>query len=205
MLSAKLVSTPEELDQIAHLSHINLLTNISRETKAKEGFVTWSYSAVDLKALHEIAPSVVAVDAPDKFGDQDPAPKVAAEVRVREPQVVGYALTLLPESVSAYPRMQGTLDHLATLQYEGKPLSEYRFYLMGQICVAESHRGKGVVDLLYEFHRKQFSSQFEMLVTEISTSNLRSQKAHERVGFKIIDTYRDESDQWNVVRWDWRG
>jgi hypothetical protein len=201
MLSAKLVTTPQELDQIAHLSNLNLVTNISQETKVKEGFVTWSYSAVDLNALHKIAPSVIAVDGPDIAGEpgnvqpveQDSAPKVA-----------GYALTLHRQSVTAYPRMQGTLDHLETLQYEGKPLSEYRFYLMGQICVAESHRGKGVVDLLYAFHRKAFSPQFEMLVTEISTSNIRSQKAHDRVGFKIIDTYQDESDQWNVVLWDWR-
>jgi hypothetical protein len=183
MLSAKLVSTPEELDQIAHLSDLNLVTNISPETKAKQGFVTWSYPVDALKALHGIVPSVIAVD---------------------EGAVVGYALSLLRESSSAYPRMQGTLDHLASVQYEGKSLGGYRFYLMGQICVAESHRGKGVVELLYQFHRKQFSPQFEMLVTEISTSNHRSQKAHERVGFKVIDTYHDEADQWNVVLWDWR-
>jgi hypothetical protein len=57
MLSTKLVSTPEELDQIAHLNSLNLVTNISPEDKAKNGFVTWSYPAEDLRALHEIAPS----------------------------------------------------------------------------------------------------------------------------------------------------
>ncbi|HEY6899013.1 MAG TPA: hypothetical protein VI233_00160, partial [Puia sp.] len=62
MLTAKLVSTNEELEQIAALSAANLVTNISEEQKKKEGFVTWVYPLEVLKTLHTIVPSVVVMD-----------------------------------------------------------------------------------------------------------------------------------------------
>jgi hypothetical protein len=83
-------------------------------------------------------------------------------------------------------------------------LSDYRIYLMGQICVAEPYRGQGVVDQLYAFHRTEFSDRFDMLVTEISQANPRSMKAHTRAGFKVVDAYPDNGSIWDVVLWDWR-
>lgn len=28
-------------------------------------------------------------------------------------------------------------------------------------------------------------------------------KAHESIGFKTIHTFEDETDQWNIIVWDW--
>jgi RimJ/RimL family protein N-acetyltransferase len=70
--------------------------------------------------------------------------------------------------------------------------------------VAYDYRGKGAFDMLYSFHRSAFSGQYDLLATEISTSNLRSIRAHLRVGFEVIDRYRDQEDEWEVVVWDWR-
>jgi hypothetical protein len=58
--------------------------------------------------------------------------------------------------------------------------------------------------MLYQHHKNLYESRFEMLITEISVSNPRSQKAHEKVGFKTIYQYHDTIDEWNVVAWDWR-
>jgi L-amino acid N-acyltransferase YncA len=74
---------------------------------------------------------------------------------------------------------------------------------MGQICVHADYRGQGLVGMLYEFHRQQLSAQYDILVTEISTNNPRSLRAHLKTGFKVIDTYRDAQDEWEVVIWDW--
>jgi ribosomal protein S18 acetylase RimI-like enzyme len=95
------------------------------------------------------------------------------------------------------------LDHLEHFNYQGKPLTGYSFYLMGQICIHPHYRGKGIFDMLYQKHKEIYSPRYELLVTEISTSNYRSQKAHERVGFKTIHTYKDAIDEWNVVVWEW--
>jgi hypothetical protein len=79
-----------------------------------------------------------------------------------------------------------------------------KYYVMGQICVAENYRGQGVFDGLYQKHREKYSSQFDLLITEVSKRNTRSMKAHERVGFKTVHSFRDHTDEWNIILWDWR-
>ena len=75
---------------------------------------------------------------------------------------------------------------------------------MGQVCIDKAYRGKGVFSMLYEQHKQSYSKHYQMLVTEISVHNYRSQRAHEKVGFKTIHTYTDAMDSWNLVVWDWR-
>ncbi len=58
--------------------------------------------------------------------------------------------------------------------------------------------------MLFKKHKELYSGKYELLVTEISTKNYRSLKAHEKVGFTTIHTYTDALDSWNVVVWDWR-
>jgi hypothetical protein len=57
---------------------------------------------------------------------------------------------------------------------------------------------------LYQKHKDIYSSQFDFILTEISTSNHRSLKAHEKIGFKTIYSHIDEMDEWNVVVWNWK-
>jgi len=178
----KLVSSKEELEKIARLSAANQVANISAETKEKEGFVSWVYSTDVLTRLHAIVPSVIAMD-----GDK----------------LAGYAISLTKDCAAVYPSLAAMLDYAATVTYRGRPLSEHSFYIMGQICVDLAYRGQGVVQQLYEFHKEQFSSRYDMLVTEISVSNPRSLKAHKKVGFDVIDTHRDHEGEWDLVLWDW--
>jgi RimJ/RimL family protein N-acetyltransferase len=183
MLTTKLVATPQEIDQIVELSKANLVTNLSADSKTREGFVTWVYSSESLQAIHNVIPSVIVKD-----GDI----------------LAGYALSLSPACVDIYPPMASTHHLVSSLLYKGVALGRQNVYYCGQICVAKNYRGQGLVDRLYQFHRQHFSPQFDFLVTEISTANPRSLKAHQKTGFRIIETHRDEMDQWDIVLWDWK-
>ena len=96
--------------------------------------------------------------------------------------------------------MIGFID---SIEYNGKPLSSYNYYVMGQVCIDKNYRGKGVFNMLYQKHKELFKHKFDFIETEISTGNKRSMRAHEKVGFKTIYTYRDDKDEWNVVLWSW--
>jgi RimJ/RimL family protein N-acetyltransferase len=74
---------------------------------------------------------------------------------------------------------------------------------MGQVCVAREFRGQGVFDLMYRAHREHLRARYDRSVTEIAVRNVRSMRAHARVGFRVIDRYRDETDDWAIVAWDW--
>lgn len=183
MLTVRPVRSDSELDQIAQLSRANLVTEISPETRAREGFVTWVYTPPILRALHRIAPSVVAMD-----GDT----------------LAGYAITLTAACESVYPVMSDMVQRMRTVMYEGRPLSDYRYYIMGQICVAAPYRGQGVVQRLYTGHREIYGQTYDLLVTEISTANPRSSKAHAKVGFEVVETFSGPVQDWDMVVWDWR-
>jgi len=183
MYTIELVTTTEQIQQIAKLSAINLRSVIDEHTKIDQGFLTWEYTPRLLAAMHEFAPSVIAID---------------------EGNVVGYALVATHAMAEVHTEMKLMLDNLSTLSYLGHPMNDYRYYMMGQICIAQEHRGKGLFEKLYQHHRTVYSNQFDMLMTEVSTSNHRSMRAHEKVGFKTIHTYHDHMDEWNVVVWDWR-
>ncbi len=182
MLNATTVSLEDELLQIYHLSQKNLKQHLSVNEKNTEGFVSWSYPLDLLQLMNNMAPSIIVKD---------------------EDKVAGYALTTLKESAAFHPDLRGMIQHLQQVNYKNKSLLSYRFYCMGQICIDKDYRGKGVFNLLYQKHKEVYSRTYDMLITEISTSNLRSQKAHEKTGFKTIHTHTDEMDEWNIVVWDW--
>ena len=182
-LISGIVTSKEELLQIHHLNQLNLRMNIKIEEKNREGFVSWLYPLDLLEKMHAIAPSIVVKD--DK-------------------KIVGYALVALREMIGFHHDLQILFSHIGSIEYQHRPLSDFSFYCMGQICVDKDYRGQGIVKKLYDEHKAVYSKRFQMLVTEISTSNHRSIRAHEKIGFKTIYNYRDELDEWNVVVWDWK-
>jgi len=181
-ISYKLASSDDELRQIIALQARNLTENITTETRRSQGFVTVKHTFELLKRMNESAGQVIAVD---------------------HDKVVAYALVMRPELRSAVPVLVPMFDMFDTIQYRGQSLTSYRYYVMGQVCVGEGYRGFGLFDGLYNKHREVYSKEYEVCITEISESNERSMRAHERVGFRTIHKFSDKTDDWNIVLWDW--
>lgn len=183
MPEVAIVSNKNELEQIFRLNRMNLKQNLSGKEQVQEGFVTWLYSIELLEQMHQLAPSSIVKD---------------------NSGVIAYALTTLKESRAFHPDLDAMFKNLEQVHYNAKPLSFYNFYCMGQICVAKEYRGKGLVKALYQKHKQVYGAEYDFILTEISTRNFRSLKAHQNVGFETIYTYRDEADEWNVVVWNWK-
>lgn len=182
MIRSTLVSTIEELQQILQLQQENHIQNIDDDEMQSEGFVTLHHDLATMEQMHQIAPSVIIKD---------------------NDEVVAYALTMLRECRRLMPDLEPMFALLDNLYWEKKPLTNFSFYVMGQVCIAREYRGQGLFEQLYAHHKKIYQSQFDLFVTEISTRNHRSLRAHEKVGFKTIDAHRDSLDEWAVVAWDW--
>lgn len=182
MVRPTLVSTIEELQQILQLQQENHIQNIDESEMQSQGFVTLHHDLATLEQMHQIAPSVIIKD---------------------NDEVVAYALTMLRECRQLIPDLEPMFALLDSLNWKNKPLTNFSFYVMGQVCIAKKYRGQGLFEQLYAHHKKVYQSQFDLFVTEISTRNHRSLRAHEKVGFKTIYTHRDSLDEWAVVAWDW--
>ncbi|AYQ32176.1 GNAT family N-acetyltransferase [Runella sp. SP2] len=173
----------EDLRKILELQRQNLYKNTPSEYQQDQGFTTVEHSFESIKKMNDALPQIIAKD-----GDL----------------LVGYALVMPRTFGQLIPELVPMFDIISGLSYDGKPLSEQRYYVMGQICVAQSHRGQGIFDGLYAEHKRQLSGEFDLCVTEIAVRNTRSTRAHERVGFRTIHTHEDHIDLWNIVAWDWR-
>lgn len=181
MLQYKQVSATQELSQVLELQSANLKQHLSPAEKEQEGFVTLQHSLGVLSLMHAMQPSVIAVD---------------------EGKVVGYALVMDPGCRALVPLLDPMFAILDTLSFRERPVTAYRFYIMGQVCIDKAYRGLGVFAGLYHKHRDLFSQHYELVITEISSLNTRSLKAHEKIGFREIHRHTDNADEWVVVAWD---
>jgi L-amino acid N-acyltransferase YncA len=183
MLSLTTVETKVELEEILELQQQNLIQNIDEVEMQTQGFVTMIHDLDVLQQMHDLAPSVIAKDGN---------------------RVVGYALVMLRECRELFPPLEPMFKNLDLLEYRNNPLNEYRFYIMGQVCIDKKFRRTGLFDQLYQKHKEIYAEKFDFIITEVSTRNQRSLRAHERVGFEVINTYSDEIDEWAVVLWNWK-
>ena len=182
MLYATSVTAVDELQQILDLQKQNHIKNIDNNEMQSQGFVTMRHSIEVLQKMHDLSPSVIIKD---------------------DDKVVAYALVMLRACRQLFPPLEPMFAVFDQLTWKNKPLNGYSFYAMGQICVAKEYRGRGLFDMLYQKHKELFQPTYDFIITEVSTRNHRSMRAHERLGFKTIKIYRDELDEWAVVIWDW--
>ena len=178
------LSTADEVREILALQAGNLPSALTPRTMASEGFVTVRHDALVLQRMSEAAPAIVA--------------KAAG-------RVVGYAL-VMPRSFAAdIPILRPLFELLDTLSWQGVSLRRNpRWFVMGQICVADGYRGIGIFDGLYRTMAESYGDRFDFTVTEVAARNTRSLKAHARVGFQTLHVYPDPTtgEDWHVIALD---
>jgi GNAT superfamily N-acetyltransferase len=174
-------STDSHFEQIVALQRRYHANALSSQVQAEEGFVFAEHTVPLLRRMAALSPQAIAlVDG----------------------RVVGYCLSL-PESLRAeVPSLGPMFEQFARCMYRGKPLTTLRLLVGGQVCVDRAHRGMGLLARLYEQLRHSGGPAHEICVTEIATRNRVSVRAHERMGFEVISTYRDPAEEWAVVAWD---
>jgi hypothetical protein len=180
-LPAEPVRSDGDLRAIMQLQRENLRSALALEEAASQGFVTVVHTLDILRRMHQVAPSVVVRD-----GDG----------------LAGYALTMPLPCRDFLPVLAPMFEVMGGLSHQGRPLFSHRLYVMGQICVARAHRGRGVFQALYAGHARLHGPQHDLVVTEIASRNGRSLAAHRRVGFFELGRHRDATDDWVIVGWD---
>lgn len=179
------VKNDEDVRGILALQQKNLKKNLTPEQIQSQGFVTVEHQFSVLKAMNDAQPSVIVKDGET---------------------VVAYCLAMLPQFRNDVQELKSLFDSIDDIDYEGLKLKDYKYVVMGQVCVGEGYRSMGFFDGMYLKLREELSGKFQMCVTDISTNNLRSMKAHARVGFIPVKDFHDTTlnEIWRVVVWDWR-
>jgi Sortase and related acyltransferases len=173
MITYKQASTMGELEQILALQQLNLIKNISAEERKNEGFLTVEHDMDILKAMNDVCGHIIAVE---------------------DDQVVGFALCMHRQFADSIDLLQPMFEEI------DKVIENKNGYMaMGQICVAKSHRGRGVFRNLYLTMKEKLPEGIDTIVTEVEGKNARSLAAHAAIGFKTINVYPSGELEWHLI------
>jgi len=173
--------TERDLAGVVELQKKNLQGSLSPEEIASQGFVTVVHTLDALRKMNDLEQHIICKD-----GDQ----------------VVAYMLAMTVDCKDDFPVLQPMFALLDSVSFEGRKISNYRYIVVGQVCIAKAYRGQGVFDRCYEEYKRRMKGRYDLAVTEIATRNIRSISAHRRVGFREIHRYTaDNGEEWSLVIW----
>lgn len=176
-----IAGSDHELYGILKLQRENLATAISHEEALEQGFVTVEHDFALLRRMNALFPHIIAKDGEE---------------------VVGYTLVMSRDLRDEIPVLVPMFWQIDTITYDGQPLSDARYVVMGQVCIAKRYRGLGVFAGLYQEMATRLAPDFDFIITEVSLRNQRSLRAHHKVGFETIKEYQtDDGEEWAIVLW----
>lgn len=175
-------STDQYLHEILKLQKINLPKALSEEEIKQEGFVTVDHNFDILKRMNSPYPHIIAL---------------------YDEQVIGYALVMLKDLGDEIPILKPMFKKINELQHNGKALSQSKYFVVGQACVTKAFRAQGVFYEMYDHMKSVMQSDFDYAITEVSTLNPRSLKAHTNQGFENILSFKaPDGHPWEILLWD---
>lgn len=182
MINLDVASSTQHFEQIVDLQRRYHRSALLPDTQEREGFVFAEHSVALLRRMSAELPQAIAV--------------------ANDGNVVGYCLSLPLSLRKELPSLAPMFEQFGRCAYHGRPLSSFRFFVGGQVCVDRAYRGRGLLARLYDQVRLTAPSTYDLCVTEIAARNQVSIRAHERMGFEVISTYSDGSEAWVIVAWN---
>ena len=178
------LATEQDLSAIARLQQENLAPNVSADEKQQQGFVSVETPPDLLKEIAE---------------------QEGITVARAEGKTIGYLLPMSVEHGKQIPLLGPFIERFKTIQFEGKPLDEYRYCILGQVCIDKNYRGKGILEKLYQELETRLADNYDLGVSEIGANNPRSLRAHlGKVGLRVAEQYSAEGRDWYIVILDFR-
>jgi hypothetical protein len=82
------------------------------------------------------------------------------------------------------------LSRFPNLSFQEKEITSTNSFQYGPVCIAFEYRGTGLLNLIFEEMRLEFSKKYPISVTFINKVNIISEKAHtKKLGWEIIDEF----------------
>lgn len=128
-----------------------------REAERTQGFLTGHFTAARFAAIAQSLALIVA--------DDNGAPG-------------GFMCATRIEDTRNRPVIAALLAACANLEFQGKPFGQWRRFIYGPVCVAKSHRGRGVLKGMFAALKPEMAGRFDLGVGFVDQANPGSLRAH---------------------------
>jgi predicted N-acetyltransferase YhbS len=141
---------------ILELQSANFVANLAAEERQR-GFLSAEFTLSQLAAISGDLGILVARDGN---------------------RIIGYLCAHRPGLAPLPAVVEAMLDTCRTAAFSGRLIADTALFVYGPVCVARSHRGRGVLRRLYCTLLARLSGKFEVGVTLVSDDNPHSLEAH---------------------------
>src|SRR5918996_1668030 len=141
---------------ILGLQSANYIANLSEEEQQR-GFLSAQFTPEQTAQIAEDLGTIIAII---------------------DGQVIGFVCAFRNEFETGSPVIAKMLESYDRFMFEARPLSAFKSYIYGPVCIGREYRGRGLLRGLYEAQIKDLAGQFEIGVAFVSRSNPHSLDAH---------------------------
>jgi hypothetical protein len=149
-------AVPRDYPAILRLNTENFIANLKPEDR-RDGFLSAIFTPGQVSAMAEDLGIMVAR---------------AGEV------VIGFLCAFRNDFNHGSPVVAKMIESYDRANFDGKPLTVYKTYAYGPVCIDRGHRGKGVLRGLYEAQKQDLAGRFDVGVALIARDNPHSMAAH---------------------------
>jgi predicted GNAT superfamily acetyltransferase len=147
---------PGDYPEILDLQSANFIANLTAEER-NQGFLSAQFTPEQIARIAEdLGTTVAVVDG----------------------QVAGFLCAFRKEFETGSPVIAKMLEAYDRLNLEERPLSAFKSYIYGPVCIGREYRRRGLLRGLYDAQKRDLAGQFEIGVAFVSRNNLHSLSAH---------------------------
>ena len=175
------VAKLDDVEGVLAIQELYLVSNLSEEEK-KSGFVTTPFSVEQL--THVINNEGLFIAKEDT-------------------KIIAYIFAESWDFFSQYPIFEYMISLFPKLKFLDFEINSTTSFQYGPICIDKKYRGKGLINLLFEFMRIQVVKKYPLSLTFINKTNIPSLKAHtEKLKWTIIGDFKFNNSDYFILGYD---
>lgn len=168
----------QDIPTILELQKKNLLKNLEPQDQ-QDGFLSIEYSADQLAKLNQDLGIVIAQE---------------------DDYLAGYLIAQTLDFALKSPLIATMGKRFPDIDYRTRPLSGFRTFIYGPVCIDKESRGQGILEGLFNVMLQSLKGQFDAGVAFVSEKNPRSLYAHrDKLGMKVVDEFEFNGQQYNTL------
>ncbi len=172
-----------DFDAILTLQSVNQFARLSDFERA-HGFLSAEFSREQLRQMSEDLGIDAAFD---------------------EGALAGYLCAFPCAGQLRPPVIQCMIAAFSECRFAGRALDQHTCYIYGPVCIAASHRGKGILAQLFAAQRARLDSTYPTGAAFIAHRNPRSLHAHvQKLGMAQAGTFNFNGNAYHIVAFSTR-
>jgi hypothetical protein len=175
------VAKLSDIEGVLDLQKLYLVSNLTEEEK-KSGFVTTPFS---IEQLTYVINNEGLFIAKDNY------------------KIIAYIFAESWDFFSQYPIFEYMISLFPKPEFLDFEINSTSSFQYGPICIDKKYRGKGLINLLFEFMRIHVLKRYPLSLTFINKTNVPSYKAHtEKLKWTVIGDFQFNDNNYYILGYD---